>query len=206
MKAFLSPKCVEHEVNEETLKFYPASLQTAFLVKDILRPLVSGIAQLLTDTTGDRGHTSTRQGDFEQIVVNPSNVELSQWRAREKEKAILDFLDAFTEKKTTAVLCRIIMDSLRDDYPRRFEQKDVDNFRDSLDAETFVQLMVGVVKANKGIFGPFAETLKSAVQNATGRLQNLNFLKDEDTPKTIGDESVLSSTSSSQEDTLTQNS
>jgi len=182
------------EVNGETLKFYPASLQTAFQVKDILRPLVSGIAQILTDASGDRGHTSTKQGEFEQIEVNPISVEVAQFRAREKEKAILDFLDAFTDKKSTMVLGRIIMDSLRDDYPRRFEVRDVEVFIDKLDIETFSQFLVGVVKANRGIFGPFGDVVKSAM----GRLHEK--FRVEEIVQTTGDISAQSSTVSSQED------
>lgn len=197
LKAFLEPKFAEHEVNGAVLHFYPASLHVAFQVKNVLRPLVTGLTSILTDTSGDRGHTSTSSKDgYDQFVANPVSVELAEFRAKQKEKAVLDFVDAFSEKRSTDTIIRIIMDSLRNEFPRRVEQADINNFADSLDMNTYVQLLMGVFKANRKIFGPFEGLLRNTAKLVSQTMET----KVKDRMKNIGDTSVSHSTVSSQED------
>ena len=176
MQDFLNPKYVEYEVNDITLNFYPISISTAFNLKKIARPLASSFSVIMSDSSGDRGHTSmTNKGvdgesDIEQITVNPMTVELANFRSGQKEKAILDFIEAFTEKSSTDVIMRVIMDSLRDEFNRKVEKADVDEFKDQLDVSTTVQLLMGVAKANKSIFGPFMERIEALIQNATAKV------------------------------------
>lgn len=163
-KAFLTPKIVDHEVNEELLEFFPVSLGVVFQLKDVLRPLAFGLASIMSDTGSDRGYTTTKDSDgFEQSVVNPITVDLARYRAEEKQRAILDFMEAFSDKKSRYALGRLIMDSLRNEFPRKFEHRDVEEFMDAVDADTMSQLLVGVARANKGVFGPFGDMLTKLV-------------------------------------------
>lgn len=218
MQAFLTPKGTTHKVNECDLVFYPVSISTAFNLKRIAKPLASAFAVLFSDNSGDRGHTSmTSKGDdgedIEQITVNPMSVELANLRAAQKEKAILDFIEAFTEKASTDVIIRVIMDSLRDEFQRKQEQADVDEFKENLDTDTTMQLLHGVAKANKGVFGPFVGKVEALIQTATAKAtvsQNdeKNDQAEETSSKTksSGSESADQLTLSLTEDTPTKES
>lgn len=210
MQAFLSPKNIVHTVNDIELNFYPISISTAFNLKKIAKPLASAFAVLFSDTSGDRGHTSmTSKGDdgekIEQITVNPMSVELANLRASQKEKAILNFIEAFTEKASTDVVIRVIMDSLRDEFKQKQEQADVDTFKENLDTDTTMQLLCGVAKANKGVFGPFMGRIEALIQNTTARVSQEENSQNEteetsSQTKNSGLESASQSTSSSTED------
>lgn len=192
MQAFLTPKGICHEVNGIELMFYPISISTAFNLKQVARPLASSFATLMSDNSGDRGHTSmTSKGqdgeDIEQITVNPMSVELANLRASQKEKAILDFIEAFTEPRSTNVIIRVLMDSLRDEFPRKQEQQDVEDFKDKLDTSTTMQLLHGVMKANKGVFGPFTKRIEALIHTATAKVtvsQEPNESQEDTTEKT----------------------
>lgn len=209
MTDFLSPKCVEHEVNDQLLSFYPIRLATAFQIKEVLRPLANGVATILSDRTGDKGYTTThdKQNGFEQTIVQPLTVEMAAHRSAEKQAAILDLLETITGKKPIEAVARLIMDSLREEFPHRFEAKDVSNFVDKLDSSTLAQLLVGVAKANSSIFGPFGQKIGKIMGMISDRLEmqvNLLDLGEEDQPskiQTTGEESASLSTSSSIEDT-----
>jgi len=172
-KSFLKPKCIEHEVNEELLKFYPVSLGVIFQLKEVLKPLAFGLASIFTDKGSDRGYTSTSDKDgFEQTIVNPIGVDLARLRAEEKQKAILDFLEAFSDIKSRNAMGRLVMDSLREEFGRRLEHKDVTDFIESVDADSLVQLLTGVVRANKGVFGPFGDMIGKMFSKNIERMKN----------------------------------
>ena len=179
IKAFLTAKSIQHTVNDQELNFYPASLRVAYQLKNIIRPLASGFASILADKSNDKGYTSTSTKDtgdgqtYEQTVVEPIAVPLAEYRSGQKERAILDFLESFTADASQDALVRLILDSLRDDYQNRnFEKADINEFLESVDTATMTQLLTGVAKANKSIFGKFGDKLGNLLGQMMQKLEH----------------------------------
>jgi hypothetical protein len=201
-KSFLTPKFVEHEVNDETLNFYPVSISTAFQIKEVLKPLARSLSLAMINTDGDRGYTDTRSEDgFVQTIVNPVSPEMAELRSKQKESAILDAIEALTERRSVTAIGRLIMDSLRDEFHgKKQEQKDVDLFMDSVDTTTLIQLLTGVAKANKRLFGPFGERIGEMIKVTMGSLEK-TMEEQSSTLTNTGENSADSPIISFQEDT-----
>lgn len=209
---FLTPKYETVEINGTPVNFYPVSIVCAFNIKEAIKPFARAFASLLADTSGDRGYTSSKSADgFEQTVVKPMGVELAELRAKQRDAAVLDLVDSVTEVRSRTALGRLIMDSMRDEFPsRKHEQNDVNDFLEKVDTDTMIQLVKGVLKANARVFGPFGQKVAGAFKAMGGRLESLDLeptTEEVDSSQMdIGTQSHSVSTSSSQGDTLTNES
>lgn len=213
--SFLTPKYTEVEINGENVNFYPVSISVAFQIKEAIKPIARALGNLMADSSSDRGYTSSRNAEgFEQTVVDPMSVELARFRNEKREQAILDIVDSITERKSRTALGRLIMNSMRDEFPnQKLEQADVDNFLDAVDTDTMVQLVKGVLKANARVFGPFGEKIAEMFKIMNNGLRESETTENQEnkmtesslSEKSSGTDSAEASIFSSLEDTPTEN-
>lgn len=205
---FLTPKHQTSEINGVDVDFYPVSIVCAFDIKEAIKPLARAFASLLSDHSGDRGYTSSKSEDgFEQTVVQPMKVDLAELRAKQRDSAILDLVDSVTERRSRVALGRLIMDSMRDEFPsRKHEQKDVEEFLERVDVDSMVQLVKGVLKANARVFGPFGRKIGQLLGTLSERMENLDpeLSLVDSSPENTGTQSPSVSTSSSLGDIPTE--
>jgi len=173
--SFLSPKYVEHEVNGLVLRFYPGSLRLLGRLRTISKPLVGAIStffqnsdlltrKVMRDFQSPQGEASS------ETTLDPISPELLKNIDLRREGAIDQVFQAITSEENRAVIGEIIMDSLREEFPRKPKAEQIREFVDDpdLDVATTVQLLTGVAMANKGLFGPLAEPLAKRIQEAAG--------------------------------------
>lgn len=187
---FLAPTFVEHEVNGNSCHFYPVSVKTLYTVKQLGKPIAKALTILFASKGND---TNTVQREFsntegsaggKEVAIEAISVELAKHRTAEQVEAVEYLVDAFTDQANAQVIGRLIMDSMRDEFPRDFNNDDVCEFMDDpdLDAATLGQLLIGVSKANARIFGPFGEKALAKVNLAFHERINAEA-KDEPEPE-----------------------
>lgn len=173
--SFLSAiKPVDHLVNGETHYFYPLSVGELFQIKDLLKPIARSLSVLLSNTDKDRGsfsHSEFEPGDTNAKVFErsetPVSVDVARFRSEERTSAASALIDAVTNKTNGKAVARVLMDSLRDQYPDRpIKDADAEAFFAQLDIVTLRQLLAGVAKANKDVLGPFQGRVEEVFRSA----------------------------------------
>lgn len=167
---FLSPKCVSHKVGtgefEQSINFYPVSVRVAFRLKTMAKPLAQAINTLFSEGKNDTGQTTRTSVDpdgsrYEETVLEGVNPELAKYRDDRRDKAIAEIIEAFTDPKNQMVVSELLMDSMRDDFPRKPSAEDINGFIESLSVDVLMQMLMGVAKANFGVLeGKLAEAVR----------------------------------------------
>lgn len=171
------PKYEAHVVAGKELNFYAVSYGVMVELREVIKHFGAMMANLLADTKTDTGTKMLRipdkdvPGEFTtETTVQPINTDLAKFRYTENVKAVMSLIDALTDKKNVDIIGKVVIDSLRDIFPRG----DRDNptpgdFMAKIDFPDVVQLLIGVAKANKGVFSPLgarAKALVGAVQES----------------------------------------
>lgn len=154
------------------LTFYPVSLRTAFLLRSVIGPIAEAVAVLLS---GKDLHTTVRSERTEesQVCLTPPSPELLNAVASMRSNAINKAILSITDPKNVTVIGQILMDSLRDLFPKGATANPTpEAFMDTLELPMLTTLLIGVFKANKGVFGPLTPTLGAALQSAEGSLRS----------------------------------
>jgi hypothetical protein len=172
---FLSPKCVQHTIGEgefeQTLNFYPVSIKVAFRLKTLAKPLAKAIGVLFNKNMDDtrqesRSYTDEKTGEQGQhLITEAIDIDLAKYRDERKDGAIQQAIEALTDPLNQAVVAELIMDSLRDDCPRRPESADINAFMDSITLDVLIGMLTGVAKAN---FGVLEGNVLQAVKDRAG--------------------------------------
>lgn len=180
--SYLTPKGFKHEVNGESLTFYPLSVGQNFRLKEIARPLGRAIAILLSDNAGDRGSvsrewkgpsakpvrdergkpTSEWEGETEsEYTRTPPPLEVAALRSKERDDAVQGLIDVVTEKKNVEQIAEIIKDSLREE--KELTVQDLCR----VDLVTLWQLLKGVMKANAQAMPPLSGRVREKLGTLT---------------------------------------
>jgi hypothetical protein len=171
--AFFSHTSVEKTVGDKVLKFYPVSLKAVFDLRAVAKPLVRALTTLFQGVGQENGGRSITKDHkladgttgVEKIEeVDGIHPDLARLKVEERQKAIHDLIDAFTDPVNAKLLVKLIMDSLRDEFPRPIKDPAVAEFQDTVDAVTFGALLTGLIEANAGVLGPLAPRLRQVVQ------------------------------------------
>jgi hypothetical protein len=166
---FLEPKSTPHEVGGKKLNFYPMSIGLAFKLKSIGKPLGAALSVLFTNDKNDAGTkirlVANEHGtqDSEQIG-EPISPELAALRLKQKSDAISNLIDAITADSTQELLGTVIMDSLRDQF--KDSRPSTEEFVTNVHMPQLVEMLIGVAKANKGVFGPLTGEFETALDKA----------------------------------------
>lgn len=164
--SFLDNEGIEHEVNGEMLTFYPVSMGTLFKVKSIGKPLAKALAILFDDKNRDYGtvNRSMRSEDGAgvdtEIIIDAVTVDMATLRSKQKEESIEGLIDALLDDDAKKTIGALIVESIK----KSEHFKDVDmpsplEFMNTIPADSIIDFLTGVAKANKGVLGPLAETL-----------------------------------------------
>lgn len=176
--AFLTPRFVEHVVgageSAKTFRFYPIGMRLAFRLKTVGKPLAKALGILF-----GKNHNDTKQiqrsfvvpetkEQGQETILEGIGIELARYRDERREKAIAELIDTLGEESNQKLIGEIIMDSLRDDCPRRPSADDLTDFMASLTVPMLGEMLLGVAKANFDLSGDLAGKLRAAVQKAAG--------------------------------------
>jgi len=172
--SFLSGAAVDHEVNGQSLRFYPVSIRLAFQMRNFLAPLAKALGVLLQDDRDDTRLTgyenrSVKQADGTEMhttEMEPIRPEVLQQLNARKDRAVDELVIALTSEDNARMFARLIMDALRDDFPRKPNDAQVAEFLDSMDASAFVEALTGFARANKKVFDPFLSKVAPKAREA----------------------------------------
>ena len=194
--SFISPRFEEHAIDGVTLRFYPVSVGLAFKLRDLAKPVAAAMAVLFADEKRDQGTVNrTIPSEFKnadgsvamgsEFIMEPSAPSVIEKRTDRRSKAVADAIDALTCDSSRLLLGEIIMDSLRDEFPRGSKDNPpVAEFMSQLSCTALPQLLLGVVKANKEVLGPLGE----AAASAWGQFGSLLKAKSEELTRRVSEE------------------
>jgi hypothetical protein len=149
------PEGVKHTVAGKELMFYKVSLLKMIDLRDVYKKIGKLLSTLFTSVSNDTGSIFRKFNDGGETVVQPINVDLARFRLESQGTAIVDLIDVLSDRKNMESLGALIMDSLRDEFPRGDgNNPPPTEFMAVLDAPEIVDMVIGVAKANKGLFGP----------------------------------------------------
>lgn len=172
--AFLSSKLakpIKHEVQGTELEFYPMSGKAAAG----LRLMAPKIGQAVEVFTSDRSKDTSQSTSSYTSVSDGTTTEDSQneaasldtlkWRTEQRQSAIQELVDCLFSSDMREALFNLIASCLRigpDNRPTPEE------FFDEVTVEALAETIVGCVKANKKVLGPFSELLSKKLKGAIG--------------------------------------
>lgn len=158
----------ESEVNGTELKFYPISVNVMFKLRRIAAPLAKAISTLFQPddkdlTVIERTFSDDGEGGKgKELIQEAISPQLAKLRQESRASAITDLIEAVTDERNALVIGRVIVDSLRDDFPRKMKDSDVQDFVSKLEAPRLVELLKGVMAANGKVLGPLEDRVLKA--------------------------------------------
>lgn len=161
--AYLTPTFEEHEINGTPARFYPVSVGLAFKLRRTAEPIAKALTVLFQDKNQDFGTKTTTDKETQQIVIEPLSPTMAEFRAKQSQQAWSDLLGAFTDEENMSVISEIIQDSLREDFPDPIPAKE---FFARVPMTVMPEMLMGILKANKGVFGPLGKTLENTLSRA----------------------------------------
>jgi hypothetical protein len=182
----LSPLSVDREIHGVKVTFYTCSVRTCARLSGLLSEIAGHVSAILGKTDRDQGTTDeTFQSPEGEIhskqVVQPINPELAGMRVTQRKKAVSGAITSLLSDKNRAAVGELIMDSLKDDFPRG-EKRPAEEclaFIDEMDVPTFVEFFRGLAAANAKVFGDLGKELGRAVQEKAEELLGSKANEDE---------------------------
>lgn len=165
---------VPSEVAGNMVNFYPPSLPVMFQLKSAASPL----AKLLTNVWNRGGHDVVRMTqvskdergtDVKVVHESAISTDLAKLRSEQANSGIKDLLDQIFADQNRQLLGRVLMDSLRDDCPRKPTPKQIDEFMEDLDIVILGQMVQGMLRASKEAFRPLERWVKTLIDQLRAR-------------------------------------
>lgn len=165
-KSYLAPPfhvlTIGPEGDKTEMKFYAVTVSTAFKLREIAGDLGKGLASFF-GSMESKANTKQEiiedgEGSSQRKIESTPNIELEQYRIEEQKKAIQNLLTLFMSDEARTVLGLIIISSLRDEFPPgASDNPEPMEYVDALPATLLPQMLMGVMLANKEVFGPLAK-------------------------------------------------
>lgn len=179
--SLFAPTYIEHKVGEETLRFYPLSVNMLWKMQSAVEPIAQAL-RLLSAGKNDCEQTIDQGVDEEtgerRVVTHIGAVkpEIAAMRETRMDDQIKKAMDTFFSNEMRAFVGELITDSLRDDFTRAEARNsgtttlmmEGSDEQPGLDLTTLAGMIMGIVKSNQGVFGPFAQKIKDAVSARVG--------------------------------------
>jgi len=185
--SFLRITGVPCQVNNTEVSFYPISIGLAGQLRGVIEPLARAIGTLTgknenlrTDMGIEQRTVANDHGTFDtETKTNPIPTDLAALRHEQQVAAISSMVESLTSTETLSVLALVCMDSMRDVFPRGDKQNPPPaEFLNETPLPVLAAMVKGVLIANKGVFGPFGDSLSQmfdlAVAKTADALGNLN--------------------------------
>ncbi len=167
---------VEHSVMGSKFTFYPISSGKIFKLKKLAGPIgkLLDTLQKNTNSTSSKisrmGETET-EGAVETIETNAIDPKLEEQMALRRQFAIAELIEALTDDKNIGAVGDLILDSIKDTYPRGDAGNPTGSeFIETLPLPALADIVIGVVEANKEVFGPLGGKIKDAINE---KMKNL---------------------------------
>jgi len=174
---------VERIIGETTFRFYPNRVGLLPDLAEISRPLAKALSSLFVDRSRDTSvvekvmtQDKTRVVESTVQAVSPETMSA---RAKERADAMDELVDAVRDERNRIILGRLLMDSLRDEFPYSPQRsaEDVLAFlepdgRDyqGVDMPLLIELAKGWIAANQKVFGAAGEDVVAAARERLGDL------------------------------------
>lgn len=169
---------VTSKVGDLDIDFYPVSVGMMLRLKGMIGPIAKAIATLTSSNSKDTGSVSKEDGapyvledgtPMTQMVGNtmqmvrdvetsikPIDPSLARFRSEERTGAINELMVAFGDERNVGVIGDICQDSMQVPEANRVDGA---KFMETVEAPDFYDIVAGVAKANKGVFGPLADMM-----------------------------------------------
>ena len=172
---FFSPKAVEHPINGVLYNFYPNRVFVVGKLRDFLKPMFKAIATLTnkhdTDIGRESVETKDKDGSYQiRTTLNAIDTQLASQRQAERERLTDKVIEDFTSPPAMRAIGTLVMDSLRDNFSKRPDEKEVQNFLDEVSLDILMQMLKGVALANKEVFGPLGVQIEKALDQFKKRM------------------------------------
>lgn len=162
----------KQKIGDKELSFYPISPKLLKELKALSIPVSEAIASIMMKPETMAGieqesYTNTKSAE----VVNKTNspalsVDAGLFIHQRRRDAMRVIMEFFCDEVNHQLLAKIIMNSLKDDFPNRNPPpKELEAFLEACDLKSLVELIKGVVSAHKDLLGPFIEPLKGAFKD-----------------------------------------
>lgn len=155
---FATPAAVEVDINGEVKRFHPISSRLAFELRIVALPLARALTVLFGGGRGESGTIDRRKADGEtEFIAEAITPELFASKANARAAAASEVVDALTSPEAQSVLARVIINSMKDDFPRGAKDNPTpEQFLEEVDLPLLAPMLRGVFEANKAVLGPLA--------------------------------------------------
>lgn len=193
MFQLLSPLTVEREINGRMVTFYTCSVKTCARLKGFLSSMAGHISVLISGNAASGQATVTEDWQdtdgamVQKTTTQAINPDLDELRSTRRQRAIQGAVDALMDDSTRAALGELLMDSLKDNFPRGSKRpvEECRGFVDEMDPPTLMQFIGGLAEANAKVFGDLGKGLGQAVQAKAEELLGKAAPKDQPSPEEL---------------------
>ncbi len=187
--SFLAPRFEKAKVGDKELKFFAVSTRTLFKLKTLAGPIAQSLVTIMSGKSQDvkrssRDFHDPTTGDMgSETTIDPISVNIIKIRDNQRAEAITQLVNAIADDENRYIIGELICDSLREEFTDRPVKEDV--IREFMDDEdmslpALVEIMGGVIAANKGAFGPLAGPLAAKLKAAVGKALKEDEEKDKE--------------------------
>lgn len=188
--------CIEKTIDDRQFKFYSNRIALLEELAEVSKPVGLAIAALLdkdetrnvtTEQFADKVRkdpktgVETSENSIQRTIIGARTPETSAHIRQEREDAINSILGAIASKPNRVLLGRLLMDSLRDEFPYKkdgYSAAEVEEFLygddagyEGLSLPMLVQLCQGWLAANAKVFGDLGEKVTAMVKEKLAELQ-----------------------------------
>lgn len=157
------PVGVQEDGSPRMVRFYPISAQLASTLRAVVGPLAQALMILFQNEDRDQAERIKQTPTEMERSVLAIDPALAKERHDQRQKAASLVIEGLMSQQSLGSLAEVIMDSLRDDYPvgKPRTPEDVKKFLRETPLPLMTPLVIGVAKANAGLFGPFADLVSA---------------------------------------------
>lgn len=180
-----TPNAITEKVMDKDVQFYPVSVGIMFELRTIARPLAKALGVLFSKNENDYASKNiimpkSAGGNDQEIAVEAISEGMAKLRHTQREDAIEGIVISLTEPQHIEVVGKIIMDSMREVFPPGDpNQIPAKQFMNDLPLPALTGCLIGVGKANKGVFGPLADQVADLLKDSVDRIATLKKSNDE---------------------------
>jgi len=175
---FCSSEPVSFPILGEVHQFYPVSFKMLGRLRSIGKPLVTSIAAFFskrnTDVATKSQNIVNDDGSAMTTIENDAiPTDLAKLRSDQLRAELSSLCEELLSDTNRRILCEMIIDSLRDAYPRdvpaQQRLKDLEKMDSEIDLAFIIDAIQGIFAANKKIFSPLMSQLPKGAVDAAKR-------------------------------------
>lgn len=188
-------KGTEVQIGDATFRFYPVRMSTLLSgdLKAFFEPMAEAFSIFFDKREHDVDHLRhIEAGENGEFVERSGSIslDLAQFRAGQKTEATRKLFSTLFSTETRDKLARLIIDSLREEYPQGATAEAIREFVESdIDLPTFVEFLKGFLQGNTALFGvegnKIGDLVKKAVADAVATVSQNS--PQSETPQTLQD-------------------